>query len=206
MKKQKKNKYTYKVDLDTKVGKAEIKAAAGMGEVTKSYLLTDNLVKDIQIPDVLGPLAPKASYEKEGSFVAAQLKMPIAKFTVLAEANTEAAEFSTLTGVNVFEINRTGLYLKGSYDMGTYNKYVVTPYASAEVTDVEFKYADGSKVDDRVTELEAGIALKQGSFTITPKVEIKKAKTGDLVEYDKEDSNDGKKKAKAVGVEFAYSM
>ncbi len=196
------NLYSYKVDVETKVGSAEIKAAAGVGEVTNTYVVGDSFL------DVVSVATGQAgTYTKEGSFVAAQLKMPIAKFTVLAEANMETAEFSQ-AGVKVGEIDATAVYLKGSYAMGTYNKYSVTPYASVEITDTEVKIGGvkSPTKSDTVTDLEAGVELNQGSFTITPKVVVNKA--DDNKSYLKEDgdANSNKKTATAVGVKFAYSM
>ncbi len=187
------NQYSYKVDVDTKVANATIKLAAGAGENTTAYTATDSFIDGID--------AMAGTYTKKGSFVAAQLNMPIAKFNVLAEANMETAEFSQ-AGVKAFEIDATALYLKGSYAMGTYNKYEVTPYASVEITKVEIK---DDIFKDTYTDLEAGVDLKQGSFTVTPKVIINKSKEDDTT-FVKEDSDSTSKTATAVGVKFAYSM
>lgn len=218
------NQNTFKVAADTKVAGFDIKVAAGVGETTKTYAGGDtflgkisadagtttttttlNTVTNVITTSSTTTGADTGTYVKEGNFIAAQAKTTLGKISVLAEFNTESAEFSTTAGAKQFEVTQTGIYGKVSYDMGTMNTYKLTPYASLEITDYEVKYPGLATGDNTETDLEAGLDINQGSFTVTPKIVIN---SSDEKIYNKEKATNAEteKDKTMVGIEFKYAL
>lgn len=204
------NQNTFKVAADTKVAGFDIKAAAGVGETTQNYSATDKtLVGKVTVANA--SMAIGTDYVKEGNFAAVQAKTTMGKISVLAEFNTENAEFKNTTGAKakVAEVTQTGIYGKVSYDMGTMNTYKLTPYASLEITDYETKNAAGNKVtgsSDTLTDVEAGLDINQGSFTVTPKIVINKAADNKIFNEEKNSTAKTEKDATMVGIKFKYAL
>lgn len=215
------NQNTFKVAADTKVAGFDIKAAAGVGETTVNYAKNSaTLLGKVNAGSVAKILSSDTSYDlagtgndwdavKEGNFAAVQVKTTVGKISVLAEFNTESAEFKELKadgGAKLAEVSQTGIYGKVSYDMGTMNTYKLTPYASMEITDYETKVL-GTKVaasSDTLTDVEAGLDINQGSFTVTPKIVINKA--ADKKIFNEEDKTTTDKSATMVGIKFKYAL
>lgn len=201
------NQNTFKVAADTKVAGITIMAAAGVGETTKKYSATDKTL-DGKVTVANASMTNNTDYVKEGNFAAVQAKTTFGKISVLAEFNTESAEFKTTgsSGTKQAEITQTGIYGKVSYDMGTMNTYKLTPYASMEITDYETKVL-GTKVaasSDTLTDVEAGLDINQGSFTVTPKIVINKAADNKI--FYEEDKTTTDKSATMVGIKFKYAL
>lgn len=218
-----KNQYSYKVAADTKVAGFDIKVAAGVGKSTNTYADGDTFLGGISadggttttstvVDPVSGAIttssittgADTGIYVKEGNFIAAQVSKTLGKISVLGEFNTESAEFSTTAGAKQFEISQTGIYGKVSYDLGTINTYKLTPYASIEITDYEHKTA--TTIEDTLTDLEAGLDINQGSFTVTPKIVINKSDKFNLFDEEDKSTSTGKKSATMVGIKFKYAL
>lgn len=215
------NQNTFKVAADTKVAGFDIKAAAGVGETTVNYAKNSaTLLGKVNAGSVAKVLTSDTNYDlatvgngwdavKEGNFAAVQVKTTVGKISVLAEFNTESAEFKELKadgGAKLAEVSQTGIYGKVSYDMGTMNTYKLTPYASMEITDYETKVL-GTKVaasSDTLTDVEAGLDINQGSFTVTPKIVINKA--ADKKIFNEEDKTTTDKSATMVGIKFKYAL
>jgi len=91
-----------------------------------------------------------------------------------------------------------GMYAKVSSTLAEMNGYVPTAYAKAKMFN---KYQDTAK--GAYTELEGGVKMVQGSFTVTPKV---KFTTAENKVFNLEDDNSKEKTASSIGITFGYEM
>lgn len=163
-----KNEYTLKGDFSTKVGTAKLAVAAGYASGFKTTM------------------------------AAAKVEVPVSKFTVNAELNTQKTDEADTS---------VGAFVKGSYKLAAVNGYNPTAYVSfLYMNEAANLLEDDNPADaaagDR-TEIEAGLGMNKGSFTITPKVVIKNA---DNSVYGKEDSADKEKTAMAAKITVTYKM
>lgn len=157
-----KNQYTLKGELATKVGTAKLNAAVGYGSGYKTTM------------------------------AAAKVEMPVSKFTVNAELNTQKTDDADTA---------VGAFVKGSYKLAAINGYNPTAYASFLMLNEEAAALDGTAA--AYTEIEAGLGLNKGSFTVTPKVVINNS---DEEIYGKENSDDLEKAAMVAKLTVTFKM
>ncbi|TDT69738.1 hypothetical protein EV215_1267 [Hypnocyclicus thermotrophus] len=93
---------------------------------------------------------------------------------------------------------QTGVFAKGSYSLEEINGYASTAYASVKLLNKEVNTTNGA-----TTELETGVGMSKGHFTITPKLIITSSENK---VYAKEDSTDMSKTKTVAGVEFTYGL
>lgn len=121
-------------------------------------------------------------------FAAAKASLPMGKLTVKGEVNTE----KVASGDAKF-----GAFAKVSYAMGDVMKYTTTPYAQVKLLNDQVSASKGAQ-----TNIEAGVDMKQGSFTITPKVILNTAEKADYARV--KDANE--KSEFIAGVKVAYGF
>jgi hypothetical protein len=116
--------------------------------------------------------------------------MPMGDLTLSGEFNTETI------GDNDAKV---GLFAKAALAMAEMNGYGRTAYAEFTSLNDQVDTAAGA-----TTEIEAGLELTQGSFTVTPKVNIKSAEN--KVYGEDEKGTNQADSATTVGLTVAYSL
>ena len=185
--------------LSTKVGASDVNvryAAGGDSDEAKNQY---TLKGDMSTKVGTAKIAAAVGYSSGVKITVAAIKaeMPVGKVTVNAELNTQTIDEADTA---------VGAFVKGSYKLADKNGYKPTAYAS-------FLYLnDEAAADDEdvavtatagYTEIEAGLGLNKGSFTVTPKVVIQNS---DEKRFGKEDSTDGEKSSMAAKITVTYEM
>ena len=196
----KENFFAYKGELKTKVGPASVDAyvayTTGFATGMKTGSTTDIDAKNMY---ALGARALMDLNEKVS--LTAEFNME----------NIEDAKYNdgTLNGKDAE--TAMGLFVKGAMKLADMAEYKPTAYASFKyLNDVAAdRYDEGNTFNDYM-ELEAGLTLAQGNFSVTPKVVISMQDTegaGTLKEGFAEYDGTGKEDMLyKVGVNFKYAL
>ena len=174
-------------NLDTKV---KFSATEGKSNADAKYTVKGEF--GLAVAKAKVDAAVGYSNSSKTSLVAAKASLPMGKLTVNGEFNTTKVDKADAA---------VGIFAKVSYAMGDLQGYAATPYASFKMlNDVAAFEDEGIKSD--YTEIEAGIGMAKGSFTITPKVIVNAA---DKAVYGRVNDADEKSAFKA-GVKVAYGF
>jgi hypothetical protein len=130
-----------------------------------------------------------------------QMAMGAKASMTLSDALTVNGEFNTSKKDK--DDAFVGMFAKVSSKLEDMNGYTPTAYASVKYLNKDAANSDEGDSNGALTELEGGLALAQGSFTITPKVVLTSREEKD---FGKEDSTDMSKTRTKLGVNFKYSM
>lgn len=180
--------------LATKVGAADVNVRYAVGNDEGTTKNQYTLKGDMSTKVGTAKVAAAVGYSSGVKITLAAIKaeMPVGKVTVNAELNTQTIDEADTA---------VGAFVKGSYKLADKNGYKPTAYASFLMMNDEAAADDGTAAG--YTEIEAGLGLNKGSFTITPKVVINNS---DEKIYGKEDDTSLEKSAMAAKITVTYKM
>jgi hypothetical protein len=122
--------------------------------------------------------------------------------TMTMDALTLKGEFNTSTTGDADAA--VGLFAKAALALDEMNGYATTAYASFKNLNEQALVADGnSSYGETYTEIEAGVELSQGSFTVKPKIVMG---TADAKAFSVDNDTDKEKAFTKIGVTFGYDM
>jgi hypothetical protein len=153
-------------------------------------------VSDISIDAYLG-MRPEVDAEISSTNDVTSMTAMGAKASMTMDSLTLNGEFNTQTEDEGDAL--VGIYAKASLAMDEINGYATTAYASFTSLNEYVDTAAGA-----TTEIEAGVTLAQGSFSVTPKIVLETAEND--VYGEEETGANATDSATTIGVEFAYSM
>jgi len=187
------NFFAYKGELKTKVGPASVDAYVAY---------TTGFATDYVDGDETKGIDDKAMYAL-GAIALMDLNE---KVSLTVEFNMENIEDAKVGDKKAEDA--MGLFVKGAMKLADMAEYKPTAYASFKyLNDVAAnRYEEGHKGLEDYIELEAGLTLAQGNFSVTPKVVISMQDNTET-SYFKEYDGDGKEDmAYKFGVNFKYAL
>jgi hypothetical protein len=189
-------KYMVKLnDTTTVTGKMTIADGDTTTENVNAYKgEVSTKLGEIAVDAYIGVRGETAAKKDDVTAMGAYVTMPMGNLTLDAEFNTQTVGEADAA---------VGMFAKVSMAMAEMNGYMPTAYASFKTLNEEVGKTVNSSAAGAYTKTEAGVALSQGSFTVTPKVILESADKKVFGEEDKAAATDA---ATRVALTMAYSL